>query len=143
MASIFERYEDASHFSSDAQDMETVDWKKPEEETAESKDLPAPPYNEKDDPAAGLACYLPGCKFIGSSWDGIMQHLRAKHKIKMASPSLQGSYLHKMAKKEINKKQQQRYKTKAQTGSKQVKKEFLKSKGGAEELPKIHYNARQ
>lgn len=83
-------------------------------DAAAEKD-PEPPYKEGDDPytGEGLQCYYKECKYHGSSWLKIIEHLRRKHGRSYAS--LKDSYLYKMANEERKMEYRQKQEQKAGT----------------------------
>lgn len=71
---------------------------------------PDPPYTEADDPSQGLACYYEGCKYKGTSYGKMLQHLRSKHG--RQPKDLKGTFLHAQGSKDINQYQNARNKRK-------------------------------
>jgi len=70
-------------------------------------EVPEPPYtaNDNDRLEGGLKCYFPDCKYIGFSWESILNHVRTRHKIKYKE--LKGSYLYEMGSAELMAKQKE------------------------------------
>ena len=68
---------------------------KEEKKRKNGESVPEPPYSVADKPEAGLECFYPGCRFKCYRWGSVMDHLRNKHRRKMAE--FNGTYLHTMA----------------------------------------------
>lgn len=72
----------------------------PDAVAADAAKNPLPPYKDGDNPADGLSCYITGCMYKGHAWGSLLHHLRLRHSI--TSADLEGTYLLKVGKEEIN-----------------------------------------
>jgi hypothetical protein len=62
---------------------------------------PEPPYTEASSLEGGLACYYDGCKYKGSAWGLLLDHVRVGHKRKLKDMK-QDCFLLKKGREDLN-----------------------------------------
>ena len=94
--------------------------------------LPPCPYSDNDKIEDGVACYIPDCTCIFTSWGSGLNHLRNFHGVKMVW--LHGTYIHDQGKLDLQRDQQKRRQERPEQKESNKKANIIEEKTNKQQL---------